>query len=247
MRFVATLMLAFALVAPAFAADGQQTAAAARDAARSLRAYLDEVAAEGARPDYAKGPAAGFFRRVFDLDALAALPPPTARDLPWLLDWADAASKARQMVMLFGSKPGPGIDATALARNIADYGDEFAVATDFTVRLEARQTVALALFIDGLTPEQRTPARAAGIAKAKAGAARMIAGFLVSFTHGMNPASGRRVTAAMRDTRDVWAGFLEPDARAHVVAMVARATQRVSDDAMRQDLASFAAALEAAP
>jgi hypothetical protein len=246
MRLLGTLMVVFALVSPAFAADGVRAAAEARTAARDLQGYLDEMAENGTRPDYAKAPAAGLFRRIFDFDRLAALPPPKAEDLPWLLDWADAASKARQMVMLFGSKPGPGVDATALSHNIADYEGEFAAATDFTVRLEARQTIALGLFIDGLAPEQRTPVRAAGVAKAKAGAAAMIDGFLVSFTHGMNPANARRVTAAMRDTRDVWAAFLAPDARAHAIAMVTRATRRVTDDDMRKDLASFAAALEAA-
>jgi hypothetical protein len=246
MRLLGTLILALVLASPALAAEGPQAAAEARAAVHDLQGYLVAMAENGMRPDYAVAPAAGLFRRIFDLDRLAALPEPTAEDLPWLLDWSDAASKARQMVMLFGGKPGPGVDATALARNIADYEAEFAVLTDFTVRVEARQTIALGRYTATFTPNQRTPAWSAGIAKARLSAARMIDGFLVSFTHGMNPANARRVTAAMRDTADVWAAYLAPNDRAHVIAMVARATTRVTDDAMRHDLAHFAAALEAA-
>ena len=69
--------LAFAICPAVFAADGAQAAAAAKEAAGRFKAYLGDLEKSKGAPDYAKPPASAYLRRIFDADALAALPAPT--------------------------------------------------------------------------------------------------------------------------------------------------------------------------
>ena len=105
MRFVRAFLLLVALQSPALAqTDGASLAAGAKVAADQLQLYLDDVAKAGGRPDFGKPPAAELFARIFDFEHLQALPPPQGNDLPWLLDWADAANKVNKAIMFFGIK-----------------------------------------------------------------------------------------------------------------------------------------------
>lgn len=244
MRIPKMLLLALALVAPAQAAP--PPAAQALKAAQALQRYVDGMNASGGWPDYTRPPASDLFRQLFDVDALEALPRPQPNDLPWLLEWSRTASAASKAILMHGIKPGSSPDLAAVAQNVERYEDQYCAAADFLIRVGAREMTALASFVERLPPEQHTPVRAAGIVKAKAGAAEMIAGFLVSASGGVKPANARMVTAALRDTRNVWAQFLAPDARPRILALVAQATQRMTDDEAKRDLASFAAALDAA-
>jgi hypothetical protein len=72
--------LAFAICPAAFAADGPQ-AAAAKEAAAKLQAYLRDLKKSKGQPDYSRPPASEYLKRIFDADTLAALPPPKAEDL----------------------------------------------------------------------------------------------------------------------------------------------------------------------
>lgn len=246
MRIPEVLLLALALVAPALAQAAPPPAVQAQKAAHALQRYVDGMNAAGGWPDYTRPPASDLFHQVFDVDALKALPPPQANDLPWLLEWSQTASAASKAILTHGIGPGSKPDVAAAAENVERYEDQYCAAADFLIRVGAREMTALALFVQRLPPEQHTPVRAAGITKAKAGAAKMIEGLLISASNGVKPANTRLVTAALRDTRDVWAGFLAPEARPRILALVAQATQQIEDHDAKRNLASFAAALEAA-
>jgi hypothetical protein len=69
------LWLSLAFCPAAFAADGPQAAAAAKEAAAKLQAYLRDLKKSKGQPDYSKLPASEYLKRIFDADALAALPP----------------------------------------------------------------------------------------------------------------------------------------------------------------------------
>src|ERR1700683_5041650 len=92
MPIVRILVVLLALVSPARAQDGARQAAAAGEAAQAFRVYVEGVTKTGGRPDLTRPEVATLLGRVFDLDALNALPPAQANDLPWLLDWMDAAN-----------------------------------------------------------------------------------------------------------------------------------------------------------
>jgi len=51
--------------------------------------------------------------------------------------------------------------------------------------------------------------------------------------------------AAIRDTREVWAGFFFAKDRARVVEYIAGIDKRIPDETARTDLAAFTAALQA--
>ena len=112
--------------------------------------------------------------RIFDLDALNALPPPRADDIAWLLDWVDAANFASKLFTRYGSKPGPQPDLEALQRNFTEYEDQYAKATNFMIRGQAREAVVMKLFWDSLPPEKRTRIREEGFLKARRSMAEYI-------------------------------------------------------------------------
>ena len=246
MLFVRSLLLLMALMSSACAQDGPQIASGAKDAAQALQLYLDGVARSGDRPDYTRPPAADLFRRVFDLEHLTTLPSPKSSDLPWVLDWFYAAKESNKLILKFGAKPGPDLDQAALSRNLTEYEDQYASASNFLVRLAAREVSASLLFMDQLTPEQRTPVREAGLQKARGGVAELIGGSIGSLAQGMRPANSRQMTAAIRDTRNVWATFMLPKDRTQIISLVTRVRGMVKDDETNRNLADFAATLAAA-
>jgi hypothetical protein len=83
-----------ALISPALAetssSDGAALATRASDAAKELRTYLADLAKAGGRPDFSKPPASELFGRIFDMNGLAALPPPAPNNFSWLLNWSAA-------------------------------------------------------------------------------------------------------------------------------------------------------------
>jgi hypothetical protein len=164
--------------------------------------------------------------------------------VPWLIEWSAAANQAIKLIMMFGAKSD--LDDAAMMRNIRDYEDQYAMAMNFTVRLLARQGTAVSLFMDQLTPEQRTPVREAGLQKARRGAGELVFGAVGSVAQGMKPANARLMTGAVRDTRNVWATLMLPDDRASMIKMLAKIPPTVTDTEVRKDLATFADALTAA-
>jgi hypothetical protein len=233
-----------ALSSPALPQERPQSSASAKQAVQALQLYLDEVSTSGGRPDYTKPPASELFQSVFDVVQLSALPPPTASDVPWLIEWSASAHRAIELIMTFGAKPD--LDDAAMMRNIRDYEDQYAMAMNFAVRVLARQGTAVSLFTEQLMPEQRTPVREAGLQKARGGFGKLVFGAVGSVAQGMKPANARLITGAVRDTRNVWATLLLPDDRAFMVKMLAKIPPTVADADARKDLATFADALAAA-
>ena len=121
---VRILLVLLALASPAFAQDGARDAAAAGEAAQAFRVYVEGVTKENGRPDLTRPEVAALLGRVFDLDALNALPPAQASDLFWLLDWLEAANATDKLLMFYGATPGSQPDLAAIQRNMIEYEDQ---------------------------------------------------------------------------------------------------------------------------
>ncbi len=246
MPIVRILLVFLALASPALAQDGARDAAAAGEAAQAFRVYVDGVTKTGGRPDLTRPEVAALLGRVFDLDALNALPPAQASDLSWLLDWMDAANATNKLITRYGSKPGPQPDLPAIERNMTEYGDQYAAAINFMIRGFAREAVSGNLFMAGLAPEQRTRVREEALARMRSNAAEFVLEAICSVVQsGGKPANARLVAAAIRDTREVWASYFLPQDRARTIEQLADLPKQVPDETARIDLAAFTAALQA--
>ena len=246
MPIVRILLVFLALATPALAQDGARSAAAAREAAMDFRVYVDGVARKGERPDLTRPEVAAMLGRVFDLDALNALPPVQGSDIAWLLDWTEAANTVNKLILRYGSKPGPEPDLDALQRNMTEYEDQYAATINFLIRIQAREAVSMQMFWDGLAPAQRTRIREQGFTGARRSMAEFILASVCAVVEsGGKPANARLVTAALRDTREIWASsFLAPD-RARVIAYLSNLPRQVPDETAQADLAAFSGALHA--
>jgi hypothetical protein len=245
-----TLALASpALAPPAFAKtprdDGASFAAEAEDAATQLQAYLDGVLKGGGRPDFSKPPASDLLGQVFNLKQLEALPPAQAGDLPWLMDWASTANGVYKSILFFGiARPvNPQTDAAALQRNFTDYEDQEAAASNFLLRIFARENQAAFAFLDQLPPAQRTPVRMEGFNKMRVANAETLLTYLGCIVPGIKPANARLISAAIRDTGAVWATAILPADRPTILATLAKADAAVKDDETRNNLSSIEALL----
>lgn len=249
MPLLRTLLLLVALASPALAQaphyDGPQLLPVIKDVANQLQLYLDYVAKSGGRPDFTTPPVSDQFARLFDADRLTALPPPKASDVPWLLEWTATANGIAKAILYFGIAPpaDPVTDAAAIKRNMTDYEDQQAAAMSFMVRLQARDMQALSLFMDQLPPAQRTPVRMAGYNKARVGGAKTVFGALITIAQGMKPANDRRLSAAIRDTGEVWAEHILPADRPTIAGVLAKAEDATKDDETKKNIAAFGEAL----
>lgn len=243
---VRALLLLIALLSPAMAEDGPGLAAGASDAANQLQTYLDGVAKAGGRPDYSKPPAADLLARIIDLRALAAQPPPTAQDLVWLTAWSGAAARTLKSIIYFGVTfpPGPA-DAKVMERNMADSEDLETALTELLIRITARQVQATDLLMKELPPEELTPMRQEGFNTARVGAAKLLDGALTMLMSALKPENERRISAALNDTRDIWAGDVPAKDRPQLVQEIAEAGRDVTDAEAHKNLAALGAALAA--
>jgi len=117
------------------------------------------------------------------------------------------------------------------------------VALSFMIRISARSTQAMFLFMDQLTPAQRTPIRLEGFTKARVGSAETVLGTLVTIAQGMKPANARLLSAAIRDTSDTWVASILPGDRPTILGMLAKANDASKDDETRKNLAALGTAL----
>ena len=240
------LAAGLAIASPALAQGGVRNAAVARESAQAFRVYVEGVSKKGGRPELTRPEVAALLGRVFDLDALSALPPAQASDIEWLLDWVDAANTVGKLFTRYGSKQESQPDFTALARNMTEYEDQYAVAMNFMIRALARQAVSSQLFLASLAPEQRTPVRERGFAGARSSAVEFIMAAICSAVQGSSkPANARLVATAIRDTSEVWADYFLPQDRARVIAGFSDLSRQVPDEKARTDIAAFIAALRA--
>jgi hypothetical protein len=135
--------------------------------------------------------------------------------------------------------------AAAVRRNQVECEDQCAAAANFMIRFMAAVSTTLDQFMAQLTPEQRTPVREAGLKKARGGAAEMIEGTIIWVAQGMKPDNARLLTAALRETENVWAAYITPDDRTRVLGMLVALQKIVKDHETGDNLAAFAAALTA--
>ncbi|WP_445487726.1 hypothetical protein [Rhodopseudomonas sp. RCAM05734] len=223
------LFAVLALATPAVAHDGQVAAIRATQAAAALQTYNDNLRDAGRRPDYTSVPAADLLRAVFDTDRLAALPEPTAKDIGWLMDWGNAASRGYKQILLFGLPPGQKPDEATMTRNLEAYEGEVATAMNFMVRVLARQMDAAALFISELPKTELTPARIEGFRMVRSGSGEVLEGALLTVAQGMKPRNAQLVMAAAGDTRSTWIHGLYPEDRTKVMRLLKEIVKRVGD------------------
>jgi hypothetical protein len=234
-------------VSPAFSQtprdDGANFAAQAQDAATELQAYLAGVLKAGGRPDFSKPPASDVLGRLFDLKQLEALPPAQGSDLPWLVDWITAANAGYKSILYFGIPPpvDPITNAAALQRNFTDYEDKESAATNFLLRITAREIQAAFLFMDQLAPAQRTSVRVEGFNKMRVANAETVVSYLGCIVLSTKSANARLVSGAIHDTGAVWASAILPRDRPTVVAMLDKAEAAVTDEETRNNLSAFKA------
>jgi len=74
----------------------------------------------------------------------------------------------------------------------------------------------------------------------------MVAGSIISVAEGMRLTNARLLTAAMRDTREVWATFILPNDRAQIISLITKVENAAKDDEVQKNLIAFAATLAAA-
>jgi hypothetical protein len=244
MAIVRILLILLTLVAPALAQNGAHDTAVAREAAQAFKVYIDGVAQKGERPDLTRPEVAELLDRIYDLDALNALPPPHGSDLDWLIDWVQAANATFKLFTRYGSKSQSEPDLAALARNMSEYEDQFAAAMNFMVLAQAREAISINRFWAALKPEQRTSVREKGFVGARSSMAEWILEAVCSMMLS-KPANVRLVAAALRDTREIWASFILPKDRPRVIEGFTGYSKQVSDETARTDLLSFTAALQA--
>ncbi|HET7886577.1 MAG TPA: hypothetical protein VFL62_10155 [Bradyrhizobium sp.] len=245
MPIVRILLMLFALVSPALAQDGKSDTAAAREAAMDFRVYVDGVKRKGERPDLTRPEVAAQLGHVFNLDALNALPPVQGGDLPWLLDWIEAANTVNKLILLYGAKAGPQPDLAALQRNMTEYEDQYAAAVNFLIRAQAREATATKMFLADLKPEERTRIREEGFTRARGSSAEFILATICAvIDSGGKPENARLVAAAIRDTKEVWAGYFLPKDRPRILQVLAEYSKRVPDETARADLVAFTSAIE---
>jgi len=159
--------LAFAICPAVFAADGAQAAAAAKQAATKMEAYLHDIEKSQGQPDYSKPPVSEYFKAVFNADALAALSAPKAENLGWLLEWVVSSNQTYKAMIMFGTKDLT--DLQAIGRNVLQHQEKIVPAMAFVLRLTARTTSTAPIYFNSLPPDQRTEARKEGIQKTNRG------------------------------------------------------------------------------
>jgi hypothetical protein len=240
MPFLRSLLLLLALASPAFSQIGSRDAATAQNALRAFGLYLDGVAKSGGQPDFTKPPAADLLRHIFDVAAFNALPRAAASDMVWLPDWGAAVDLSYRRIILYGRRLNEPSDLL-MRRDMSKYQDQCAVAMSFMIRLQARQATALTSLEDQLPPEERRPA---ALQQNRSDSAQTITGAITAITQGMKPDNARLIAAALRDTRDVWAGYIMLDDRSRIAKLIADTP--AADREAQNNLAVFAGALAAA-
>jgi len=183
----------------AFAQNGPKAAAARKEAAAKLQAYLRDLEKSKGQPDYSKPPASEYLKRIFDGDALAALPAPKADDFGWLPEWVDSVARTYAAMVMFGAKDLT--DQTA-RRNMIDYQDNTFPAAAFTLRLNARAASTMPMYFNSLPPDERTQAREK-IEQANRGLVQLATGMAGFIRIRLKLENVRLTAAALRDTATV--------------------------------------------
>ncbi len=221
---VAGLWLLMAFNAPALAQNGPKAAAAAKEAAENMQAYLRDLEKSGGQPDYSKPPTSEYFKRIFDADAIAALPAPQANDFDWLFEWFDSAGQTYQAMSAFGAKDQTIAELKqAVTRNIQQSADSIWTAHAFELRLYPRAVITATLYFNSLPPDQNSDARKAALKTMKAALIQLVAKTARVCTTDLKPKNLRLLAAALRDTVPVWAPIATSGERADILAQLEKA------------------------
>jgi len=237
------------LAAPAAASDGKETAARAVTAAEALKQHASQAAAAGKRLDFTSAPASGHLNRIFDSKAFAALPPPAAGDMEWMLNWLGAVSTTNHTLMDFGSNPKPGTqpDLAVITRNVRDYEDQITIAMAFQQRFFPRMLESGYEFLASLPEAERTPVRLDGLAGVMASYLETIKGAICfAGDSTTKPANARMIAAAVREAADTWIELTEDDSRKEFSGLVTTALQSMKDEETARHFRAIQAALGAA-
>ena len=237
------------LAAPAAAGDGKQAAARALAAAQALEQQAAQASAAGKRLDFTRAPASEHLRRVFDIKSLSELPPAAATDMPWIIDWLGAVRTANHALYNFGADPkrSPQLDPDALARNVREYEDQFAVAITFQQRFFPRALDSVFEFLQTLPEADRTPVRIEGVKKMAVGYLDAAKGALcVAADSTIKPANARMIAAAVRESAELLAEMTEGDMRKEFVTLLITGQQQIKDKETADHFRAIQAALEAA-
>ncbi len=243
MPFVVVALLV--LLAPAARADGASSAQAALKAAQDLTSYNDSVVKKNERPAFDKPPASTYLAQVLDGKALAALPSPTANDMSWLVQWAEAMNKVNQLLIFTGAKSSSEADKqAAIERNLVDYEDALFPAWAFMARLQTRMLLNADLFMDALKPADRTPARQSGLVKIRNGHIQFVQGGLTTIAAGVKPQNAKLLTAALRETAPTWAPRITEQEQSRMRSTLIEAKKAYTDQALLDDLGGLALMIE---
>jgi len=235
--------LAFANCPAVVAADGAQAAAAAKEAAAQLQVYLRDLEKSGGQPDYSKPPAADYFKRIFDLDTLAALPSAKATDLAWLFDWMEAVGHTFPTMVMFGTKDQ--IDTgwrAALQRNMRQNHDSLINAIASGLLLCARTANTEALYINSMPADKRT----ADVQTAQKEINLELMNWVMTttmFIDDVKPENSRLLAAALRDTVPVWAPISTPQERATILIQLGKARMTGKRSGIDDDITAISTAI----
>lgn len=127
-----------------------------------------------------------------------------------------------------------------------DYEDQQAVASSFLVRVVARELQSLSLFMAQVPEDQRTPIREEGFDTVCVGATKVLSGALITLASDLKTANARMLSAAIRDTGDIWVANIFPKDRPEIMREIGTAQKEMKDGESRKNLAAFGAALAAA-
>lgn len=217
--------LAFAICPAVFAADGAQAAAAAKEAAGRFKAYLGDLEKSKGTPDYAKPPASAYLRRIFDADALAALPAPKIDDFGWLLEWVTSVGQTYTVMLMFGAKDS---GTQTAGRNLVDYQDNTLPAAAFMLRLNAYAAPAMPAYFNSLPPGERAQAREE-IEQRNRGLVQMATGMTGFIGIRLKLENVRLTAKALRDTVAIWAPLTTAQERAGLLARLEKARSTNKD------------------
>jgi len=244
MPFIAVALLV--LLGGAAQADGASSAQTAAKAIQDLTRYTDDAIKKNERPAFGNPPASTYLAQVLDGKALAALPPPAASDMQWLVQWADAMNKVNHLLIFTGAKSSSEADQrAAIERNMNEYEDVMFPAWAFMARLQTRMLVSADLFMDSLKPEDRTPVRQRGLAQIRDGHIQFVQGGLTTIAAGVKPQNAKVLAAALRETAPIWAPRITEPEQSRLRSTLTEAKKVYTDAALLDDIGGLSLMIEA--
>jgi len=236
---------AFAVCPAAFAADGAQAAAIAKESAKALSDYAAGLARSGRRPDYSRPPIAVHFRHIFDFETLAALPPPQRRDIVWVADWVDTAESSYKNLAMFGVKEGSDLRKVVqvVARNMAESENEIIAAQAFVLRLSARTASTAAIIVNSQPVDRRAQLRKTALEPVGQRLVQNAFAATRAISTRLKPQNARLLMAALHDTVTDWAPYTSAKERNRILGHLGQARAANAGAGIDEDVTAVSAAI----